>query len=136
MMTSGLPSIILPEPPQWLVASPRRTAGMLLMSTLGLPCAVFQVLGPQQALCTPGSPTRRAALPSMKTSGEPLTAGPVTECGQQSLPWLSAGQRALSPTRQAGGMAELLVELFTVVFFNFNSVRLDTLFHVCHFPLI
>lgn len=60
MMTSGLPSIILPEPPQWLVASPRRTAGVV-GEPLGLPCAAFQVLGPQQALCTPGSPTRRAA---------------------------------------------------------------------------
>jgi hypothetical protein len=86
METSGLPSIILPSPPQWLVASPKRTTGRPLITTVPLPAAHFQVSGPQQERCTPGSPMRKTGFPLMDTFGEPDMAGPVTLCEQHFLP--------------------------------------------------
>jgi hypothetical protein len=55
----------------------------------------------------------QGGVPSMNTSGEPEVAGPVTPWEQQFLPWESAGQLALSPTRVAGCIeAPILKDIF------------------------
>jgi hypothetical protein len=48
MMTLSEPSIILPSPPQCLVLSPLRTAGLPLMKTVEEPSAALHMFGPQQ----------------------------------------------------------------------------------------
>lgn len=90
-MTLSLPSTSLPTPPQCVVWSPSRCAGMELMFTVPEPAAATHVLGPQHDEWTPGSPTRNAGLALTLTLGDPWIAGPMHEWAQPGQPWLSAG---------------------------------------------
>jgi hypothetical protein len=94
--------------PQWRVASPTRAAGNPSIRTDLLLAATSQVLDPQHEEWTPVSPRRNAGLLLIITVEDPLTAGPITVCGQAGQPWLSLCALALSPTRAIPGMGFLL----------------------------
>jgi len=93
---TGIPHpTILPVPPQCLVVSPIRAAGLPSITTSGFPEATVNVFGPQQALCIPLSPTRAAGNPFTNTRGLPVMISPTTGCGQAGQPWASASHLAV-----------------------------------------
>ena len=97
--------INFPTPPQCLVMSPIRWAGIPLMKTVMLPISAFHMFASQQGACIPGSPTRKAGNPFTMTSGDPWIPGPTTGCGQARQPWASALAFARSLTRPCGGIS-------------------------------
>src|SRR5262245_6310756 len=105
MLTSGLPALALPEPPQEVTASSLRQAALPLMLTVPEPAVAVHMAGPQQGAWRPVSSLRWAMRPLMLTSGEPIEDGPTVEWGHAGQPWASESILTRSLTLNAAGMA-------------------------------